>query len=140
MKKTITSLSQLNKFACYLADKMKRGEVNRIGLVGPLGAGKTTFVHQLTKALGITDKISSPTYTLMHEYKCDRQGLVHVDLYRLNSSDKESTEQIVEALNNYRFAVVEWADRIPEVLIKLDIVYYFSFAKNENDRIIEEKQ
>jgi len=138
MKKVITSLPQLQKFADSVANNMKQGRYRKIGLIGPLGAGKTTFVSDLTKSLGITDKISSPTFTIMHEYGRDKNLLLHIDLYRVLPTEDETVEQIIEAINTRRFVVVEWADRIQEIANYLDIIYKFTHGKNEQTRIVEE--
>jgi tRNA threonylcarbamoyladenosine biosynthesis protein TsaE len=83
-----------------------------IGLTGDLGAGKTLLVKGIARGLGITDRVHSPTFTLVNEYRGGRLPMFHLDLYRL-----ETRAQIVSAgLEDYfcqRFGVVvvEWAER-----------------------------
>ena len=83
-----------------------------IGLMGDLGAGKTQLVKGLARGLGITDRVVSPTFTLVHEYRGGRLPLHHIDLYRL-----DAPSQITAAgLEDYFYApsgvtVVEWIDR-----------------------------
>lgn len=137
MKKVITSLPQLQKFADSVAYNMKQGRYKKIGLTGPLGAGKTAFVSKLIKGLDIIDKVSSPTFTIMHEYGKGDNSLLHVDLYRVTPTDIETVEQIIEAISTHQFAVVEWADRIPKIAKKMDKVYRFTFGNNKNTRMIE---
>jgi tRNA threonylcarbamoyladenosine biosynthesis protein TsaE len=85
-----------------------------IGLVGDLGAGKTQLVKGIARGLGITSRISSPTFTLVHEYLQGRLPLYHIDLYRLDNA-----QQIVAAgLEDYfgqmdGVTVVEWAEHYP---------------------------
>ncbi len=87
------------------------------GLTGDLGAGKTQLVKGLAKGLGVTERVQSPTFTLVNEYRSGRWPLFHLDLYRL-----ESPEQIHGAgLQEYLFpsdgiTVVEWFERVPESL------------------------
>lgn len=82
------------------------------GLTGELGAGKTQLVKGLAKGLGITQRVTSPTFTLVHEYKGGRLLLFHLDLYRL-----DTPSQVISAgLEDYFYnppgvSVVEWIER-----------------------------
>lgn len=82
------------------------------GLTGELGAGKTQLVKGIAKGLGITQRVTSPTFTLVHEYKGGRLPLFHLDLYRL-----DTPSQIISAgLEDYFYnppgvSVVEWVER-----------------------------
>src|SRR5437879_12768230 len=66
-----------------LAEKIQTGDV--VALVGDLGAGKTQFVKGLAKGLGSTALVTSPTFTLVHEYQCSRLPIYHFDFYRMES-------------------------------------------------------
>ena len=84
-----------------------------VGLVGALGAGKTTFVKGLVETLAAGETARSPTYTLLNEYETT-PPVIHVDLYRLDSYDELETTgywDFVEARGV--IACVEWLDRIP---------------------------
>jgi tRNA threonylcarbamoyladenosine biosynthesis protein TsaE len=98
------------QIAAKLAGEASPGEV--VGLVGDLGAGKTQFVKGFAAGLGITERVHSPTFTLVNEYRSGRIPCYHLDLYRL-----ETVEQILSAGLEQYFApgdgitLIEWYDR-----------------------------
>jgi tRNA threonylcarbamoyladenosine biosynthesis protein TsaE len=95
-----------------LAPRLAAGSV--VLLIGDLGAGKTAFVRGLAEGLGIRgDEISSPTFTIMQEYRGGRLPLFHVDLYRL-SDPREIDDLGLEEIAAAGVLAVEWADRMPE--------------------------
>jgi tRNA threonylcarbamoyladenosine biosynthesis protein TsaE len=82
-------------------------------LSGPLGAGKTTFVAALAAALRSDADVTSPTYTLVHEYPTPAGPLVHVDAYRLDPAvDLDATLDLDAYLGRARAVVVEWGERL----------------------------
>jgi tRNA threonylcarbamoyladenosine biosynthesis protein TsaE len=97
-----------------LATELKAGDV--ILLSGNLGAGKTAFVRGLAAGLGVDpDEVSSPTFTLVHEYRGGRLTLYHADLYRL---EKVATEDLGLEEMGVRDGVlaIEWPDRLAHAL------------------------
>ena len=83
-----------------------------IGLSGDLGAGKTQLVKGLARGLGITGRISSPTFALMNEYPNGRLALIHLDLYRLDSANQVVAAGLEQYLiNPAGVTVVEWIER-----------------------------
>jgi tRNA threonylcarbamoyladenosine biosynthesis protein TsaE len=89
-----------------------------IALVGPLGAGKTTLVQGIGEAVGVPSNVAvnSPTFAVCAEYP-SHPALLHVDLYRLESADEAEAIGLPERLGEPgTLAVVEWADKIPEIL------------------------
>lgn len=77
-------------------------------LVGPLGAGKTTLTRELVAALGSHAQVSSPTYTLIHEYPTPQGTVVHIDAYRLPRADALQELGLDDYLERARMVVVEW--------------------------------
>lgn len=88
-----------------------------IALVGPLGAGKTTFTQGLAQGLDIGpgDPVRSPSFTLCNEYAC-RIPVLHYDLYRLSSAEEADDIGFRERVGQEAVAVVEWADLFPELI------------------------
>jgi len=121
-KKMDSSLSQFlpdadatRSVAMGIADTLRGGEV--IALVGQLGAGKTEFVKGLAAGLGYEGAVTSPTFSLVHEYAGGRLMLLHFDLYRLESEMALLALGWDEYLEeNEAVTVVEWADRFPRML------------------------
>ncbi len=102
------------EFGGRLAGDLQRGDV--IALSGELGAGKTALVKGIARGLGITMDVTSPTFTLIHEYGGGRLPLFHVDLYRLDSVSQALAVGIEDYLNGSGVTVIEWAERIAPLL------------------------
>lgn len=106
-----------------------------IGLCGPLGAGKTTFVVMLLELLGVADGVSSPTYVLQHEYTVsDRLRIEHWDLYRLPAPPEEIDEPPAASV----LRLIEWADKFSEVRASCDMIVEFSLVPGKADEVIRE--
>jgi tRNA threonylcarbamoyladenosine biosynthesis protein TsaE len=83
-------------------------------LVGNLGAGKTTLTKGIAEGKGIpADAVSSPTFTLIHQYSED---LFHVDLYRLDESRAVETLGLNDLFDSGSLVLLEWAERFPELM------------------------
>ena len=93
-----------------------------IGLVGELGSGKTTYVQQKAKELGITETVTSPTFVLLKIYKIpqgDFERLVHMDVYRLKNEEEFKNLDIEDILNDPKNLIyIEWADKVKNLLPK----------------------
>lgn len=99
-----------------LGRALKGGEL--LLLEGDLGYGKTAFARGVAVALGILpDEVSSPSYTLVHEYRGGRVPLFHVDLYRLETPEEEvGALGIEEILAAGGIVLVEWGEKLPPFL------------------------
>ncbi len=104
------SEAETRALASDLARHVAAGSV--LLLSGDLGAGKTAFVRGLAEGLGIdADEVSSPTFTIVHEYRGGRLPLVHVDLYRLERAELNETGLDSE-LAERGVVAVEWPERL----------------------------
>jgi len=84
-------------------------------LIGRLGAGKTTLAKGIVKGLGaaLPDDVSSPTFTLIHEYSA---GVYHIDLYRLDTAAQVATLGLDELFDRRAVVLIEWGERFPELM------------------------
>ena len=114
MTQTSTSERHTRQIAAAFAATLQPGAV--LLLSGDLGAGKTAFVKGLAEGLGISsDEVTSPTFTLVHEYRGGRLPLIHVDLYRLERADLDEIG-LDQDLADRGVIAVEWAERISRSL------------------------
>ncbi len=96
------------------AAPLRRGDV--LALSGELGAGKTHFVKGVAAALGTNAAVTSPTFTLIHEYPGGRLPVYHFDFYRLEDEDEALKIGLDEYLDGDGVCVIEWADKFPGLL------------------------
>jgi tRNA threonylcarbamoyladenosine biosynthesis protein TsaE len=112
---TFTTLSEAETIALgrRLASTLSGG--SSVLLYGDLGAGKTAFVRGLAEGLGArSDDVSSPTFTLIQEYRGGRVPLMHVDLYRLNDP-REVDDLGLDELGIGAVLAIEWSERLRSV-------------------------
>ena len=84
---------------------------DRIGLIGPLGAGKTELAKGFAAGLGVTDVVDSPSFTLMAEYQ-GRLPLFHLDLYRLSQLSEAFDGGLLDEREAEGVTLIEWGDRL----------------------------
>lgn len=118
------SPGETEAFAAKLAASLPFGSV--LALYGNLGAGKTVFARGFARGLGITEPISSPTFTIVQEYPVNGKYFFHLDLYRIDNSDAAYAFGIDEFLYDQNaMTLLEWPERIedilPEKTIKLTV-------------------
>jgi tRNA threonylcarbamoyladenosine biosynthesis protein TsaE len=97
-----------------LAPLLRAGDA--IALTGELGAGKTTFVHGVARALGYDGPVASPTFTLVREYRTPRLTVLHADVYRLDRMQEVVDLGLQELLDDDGVLLVEWGDAVEALL------------------------
>lgn len=111
------------------------GPGNVVALHGELGSGKTCFVQGLARALGIRQAVTSPSYTLIHEY-AGRPPLVHVDLYRLRDLAAVAELALEEYWDAGGITAIEWAERAGAILPAHTVHVYFEVVEEGRARAI----
>ena len=97
-----------------LAEVLKPGTV--LAYTGDLGAGKTAFTRGLARGLGATERVTSPTYTIVNEYLSGRLPLFHFDMYRLDSSDDLWDIGWEDYLERGGICAVEWSENVTDAM------------------------
>ena len=108
------SPGETEKIGSLLAQKLQPGTV--IAYKGDLGAGKTAFTRGLARGLGISDPVTSPTYTIVNEYLGGRLPLFHFDMYRLHSADDLFDIGWDDYLERGGVCAVEWSENVAEAM------------------------
>ncbi len=108
------SLEEINK----VAELIVAAQPHKVVLFnGQMGAGKTTFIKQLCKALGVTDATSSPTFSLVNEYEAANNQLVyHFDFYRLKNETEALDMGVDDYLYSGNWCFIEWAENIANLI------------------------
>ena len=146
MKIKVKSLEETRKLAYAFASLIsKKGMF--ITLTGDIGAGKTQFIRYVLEYLNVKDKVTSPSFVILNEYKSDLCPIYHFDLYRL---EEKGLKSIISELREYSkegyLTFIEWAefahDEIPKNAFKINVCYddndvdirLFEFIEDENNK------
>ena len=133
-ERLIKTESDTRELGIELAEKAKVGDV--IALVGDLGTGKTALTRYIAEGLGIKDTISSPTFTIVKEYKSGRMPLYHFDVYRLGDTEEFYDIGGEEYLYGDGLCVIEWAEIIEDAWPEKTTVVRIEYGENEGERIV----
>jgi len=107
------------------------------GLIGDLGAGKTLFVRGFAQGLAITERIHSPTFTLVHEYHSGRLPCYHLDLYRLETPEHILSAGLAEYFHPVdAVSLIEWFDRAAGLPVTENLRVIHIGVLSENERTI----
>lgn len=140
MKIKVESLEDTKKLAKAFADTLDANGLF-VTLTGDIGAGKTQFVRYVLEYLNVSEKITSPSFVILNEYKSSLCPIYHFDLYRL---EQKGLESMIDELREYsktgKLTFIEWAEfglnEIPNSALKINVEYdeddldvrYFSFV------------
>lgn len=127
--------SDTHALAANLANAIQAGAI--IYLDGQLGAGKTTFTRGFLRGMGYTDKVKSPTYTLVEPYDIGGRKVYHFDLYRLNDAEELEHIGIRDYFEADALCLIEWPEKGFPLLPSPDLTCKISMNVNERDFSIE---
>lgn len=123
---TIKSLDEIDEAARRFVEQM--GDETVYAFYGPMGAGKTTFINALCRALGVMDDpTGSPTFSIINEYRSDTTAelIYHFDLYRIESLEEAFDIGVEDYFDSGALCLLEWPERISDILpddtVRVDI-------------------
>ena len=131
----IASETETEQFGEAIGRAAEPGSV--IALIGDLGTGKTTLTKSIARGLGVTETVTSPTFTIIREYRSGRMPLYHFDVYRIGDPDEMFELGYEEYFYGDGLCVVEWADKIEELLPEDTKIIRLSYGGAEEERLAE---
>ena len=115
MEILINDISEINNTAKDLLEKTKGRKI--YCFTGDLGAGKTSLIQAICKQLGVDEEMSSPTYSIVNEYKSTNgQIIYHMDLYRLKSTEEAIDAGIEDYFYDNKYCFIEWPEIVKNIL------------------------
>ncbi len=126
-----TSAHDTRAFAAAFADLVRPGDV--VLLSGEMGAGKTAFTQGLGSALGVSERITSPTFTIAQTYEGGRVRIHHLDVYRLEHLHEALDVGLAEMIDDGAVVVIEWGDAVVPVLPADFLEIRIGFAPLDDD-------
>ena len=131
--KLLHSEQEVEAYGIRLGREARPGQV--IALTGDLGAGKTTLTKAIARGLGISETVTSPTFTIVKEYRSGRLPLFHFDVYRIGDVEEMYELGYEEYFFGDGVCVVEWADLIEELIPEDALRISIAYGQNEEERV-----
>jgi tRNA threonylcarbamoyladenosine biosynthesis protein TsaE len=126
-------LDEIERAARYLIDQASTAVIR---IDGSMGAGKTTLISAVVKILGVTDTVSSPTFSLVNNYQKENEVINHFDFYRLNHPDEALDIGLEEYLESGNLCLLEWAEKvIPHLPLEYD--HFIIVVQSDESRILK---
>ena len=125
--------SETAAFGARLAEEIKPGTV--IALTGDLGAGKTTLTKAIARGLGVTETLTSPTFTIVQEYESGRMPVYHFDVYRVHDEDEMFELGFDDYLHGKGVCLIEWAELVKDLLPEGTRWLKLEYGSSEDERI-----
>lgn len=122
------------KLGREFAKSLKAGDV--VALYGELGVGKTKFVQGVCLGLNVKETVNSPTFIIMNKYEGDLT-IYHFDFYRVDSIEEIIEIGFDEFIYNDAISLIEWAEKVEEILPRKRYDIFITFGEMENERKIE---
>lgn len=115
----------------------KRPDKSVVALYGAMGAGKTTFTKAICRVLGVPDNVSSPTFTIINEYRTgDNKPVYHFDFYRINKIEEAFDIGFEEFVESGCLCLIEWPEKIEQILPDNCLKVQISVLDNESREIV----
>jgi tRNA threonylcarbamoyladenosine biosynthesis protein TsaE len=128
------STDETLELAGTVGELLRAGDV--VSLVGDLGAGKTVFARGVARALGVTEAVVSPSFTIVREYD-GRMPLVHVDVYRIDTVQELYDLGFEELVRDDAVTLVEWGDMIDGLLPADRLDVRLAPGDTDDERVVE---
>ena len=137
--------SETRELAKKLTKEISKTSLDRsalvIGFAGELGTGKTTFIKSFVRSMGVSNKVTSPTFLILRRFKMPKgknfKNIFHIDAYRIEKESELSDVGLEDILDEpQNIVLIEWADRVKGVLPKKMIWVKLKYGKERDERKI----
>ena len=130
LKYSLTDLAQAAKFV------IEQSNTKTLLFYGNMGAGKTTLIKEICKQLGVNDRVSSPTFSIVNEYEAENDIIYHFDLYRMEDEEEGYQVGFEEYIDSGHWIFIEWPERLEKLLPQKANKVVINIL-NQDNRVLE---
>ena len=130
LKYSLTDLAQAAKFV------IEQSNTKTLLFYGNMGAGKTTLIKEICKQLGVNDRVSSPTFSIVNEYEAENDIIYHFDLYRMEDEEEAYQVGFEEYIDSGHWIFIEWPERLEKLLPQKTNKVFINIL-NQDNRVLE---